>query len=170
MPKKSDAANLDWFGAETEDKGDRTVASMLDGFKGVPFERQRTREVIDPETGAVSVETYMKQYPAPRGDKMHVKTTGGKYISDKLIQLKNRYKLLDAAFYASNPDDKELWERRRAIAFNEMQAQAYREKLQMYLENPMRKGDPAPRPKQVELLQQYIDRYHGAWLRLIGQE
>jgi hypothetical protein len=162
MAKKQ---GIEWFGADTEQVREKKVASMLDGFKGVDSDVPKTKERTDPQTGETRLVREMVRMPAPRRDKLHVVTSGGKNISEELVRLKNRYKLMRSAFQFSNLDDKEMWEERMNIAFHEMQAQAFREKLANYKER-----NDNPRPEQVEHLQQLIDQHHGAWLRLIGQE
>jgi hypothetical protein len=164
-----DKNSIEWFGADTEQRREKKHASMLDGFKGVDSEIPTTVEQVDEKTGERRLVRTTKRMPAPRGDKMHVVTSGGKSISDRLVQLKNRYKLMNSAFLFSNNDDKELWEKRRDIAFHEMQAQAFREQLDHYMANPMRKGDPKPRPEQVTLLKTKIAQHRGMVLELTGQ-
>jgi hypothetical protein len=161
MAKKSTG---DMFGAEVETIRDKKVGMMVDGFKGVDADVPKTREVID-DDGNPNLIREMVRMPAPRNDKMHVVTSGGKNISDKLVRLKANYKLMRSAFQFSPLDDKALWEERMQIAYHEMQAQAFREKLENY---KTRHGDKA-RPEQVALYQSKVDEHHGAWLRLVGQ-
>jgi len=147
---------LEWFGADVEERDEKNVASMIDGFRGVDAEVPKTREVRDPETGELKLERDLKLMPAPRGDRMRVSTSGGKNITGKLVQFRNRYKLMRSAFQFAPPDDKALWEGRMNIAFHEMQEQAFREKLENY-----QARTPEPRPEQVTHLQQLVAMHRG---------
>jgi hypothetical protein len=87
MAKKQ---GIEWFGADTEQVREKKVASMLDGFKGVDADVPKTKERTDPKTGETHLVREMVRMPAPRRDKLHVVTSGGKNISEELVRLKNR--------------------------------------------------------------------------------
>lgn len=151
-------------GMESTVVREKKISSTIDGFKGVDAAVPKTVEHKG-DDGIPVLTREMVPKPAPRGDKLRAVTTGGKNCSETLARARNRYKLMNSAFHFSPLDDKEIWEKRRDIAFHEMQAIAFQEKLDRYTKT----ADPV-RPEQVRLLQQYVDMHKGTWLRLIGQE
>jgi hypothetical protein len=157
MPEKSTTDQ--WFGADVETIREKKVASMLDGFKGVDADVPKTKERVDPETGERRLVREMVRMGAPRRDKMHVVTSGGKNCSDEMARLRNRYKLMRSAFQFAPVGDKDMWEQRMEIAYREMQIRSWQEKLDKYnkTENP--------RQDQIDVYQSRIDENVGAWTR-----
>lgn len=132
MANKSDAANLEWFGADYEQsKGGKRTSVVLEGVT------------------------------TKRGSPVMAKTTGR---DDRIAELTARYKTLRSAADVAPLDDRSTWEKRRDIAFAEMQLERFAQQLEKY-----RKRSDA-RPEQVEHYQQRIDAMRGRWLRLTGQD
>lgn len=165
---KQQAHDGDRFGAEPEQVRDKKWRTGIDGFKGVDADVPKVRVVTDPD-GRQRLQTQLVRMAPPRGDRMQVTTTGGKNCSDELARKKARYKLMRSAWQFSPLDDKELWEKRMAIAKCEMQIQAHTEQLEAYEKDPTRKGDAVVRPEQVKVYKRLIREYKGEWLELTGQ-
>jgi hypothetical protein len=147
MAQQTDDRKLLWFGADVEERSPMTTAAQIDGFKGVDADVPRT--VTDPNTGDLSRVTVRK--PAPRF--VHAQTTAFK--DEQLARVTARYKLMRSAFQFSPADDKELWEERMELAYADMQALRFQQKLDRY----EKQGDT--RPEQIQLYKNIIWQHRG---------
>lgn len=154
MATKADAANLEWFGADTETSNSgRTTTAVLEKFNGVPA--YVPKNVMQPDGTT-------KEQPVLVQPKANLRTrTSGR--DDRIAELTARYKLAREAFTFAPPDDKDTWERRMKIAFCEMQLERFAQQLEKY------QARSDARPEQIEHYQQRIDAMRGRWLRLTGQ-
>jgi hypothetical protein len=116
------------------------------------------RNVRNPNTG--EVETRLVRKPAPKY--LRAKTTAGERTDHEIARLTARYKMAREGFRFAPADDKAEWERRRDISYAEMQIARFKAKLARY------QAQPNPRPEQVQVLKDTINRYRGQWFELIG--
>lgn len=148
---------IEWFGADVEENpaANRT-AVYIDGFKGVDATVIRPRRMEDGSVQDVSV-----RRAAPRV--MQAKTTAGAKAGHDIGKLTARFKTFREAARFSPLADKEMWEKRRDIAFAEMEWARMQQKLDNYL---ARGGE---RPEQVKVLKDTINQWRGRFFELTGQ-
>lgn len=117
----------------------------------------------DKETsdGGKTTTVVLESVTKANGSPLRVKTSGR---DDRIAELTARYKMMRSAADVAPLDDREAWEKRRDIAFAEMQMERFAQQLEKY-----RARDNA-RPEQIEHYQQRLDAMRGRWLRLTGQE
>lgn len=159
MAKKADeqeAKPLEWFGADIEQDrdGNRTTA-VLDGFKGVDSDVPKTRTADD----GVTLTRVLVRKPAPGPMGMRVRTS----VPDKnkkIGELTARYKLMRSAFQFAPMADKDMWEKRRDIAYHEMQVARFQQKLD--------KVDKATNPNQYRALRRKVNEHRGELAELMG--
>lgn len=116
----------------------------------------------DRETTGPDGRTTTAQLEPVDGTKPLRVSTSGK--DGKIAELTARYKLMRSAAELAPPDDREAWEKRRDIAFTEMQIERFQQQLDKYIE----RGDP--RPEQVQVYKDRLSMMKGRWLDLTGQE
>jgi hypothetical protein len=149
---------LDWFGADVDDDPNaKTTAAELHGFKGVDADVPRS---VRQEDGTVA--TVMVRKPAPTY--LRAKTTAGERTDHDIARKTARFKMAREGFNFAPPDDKEMWERRRDLAFAEMQIARFRAKLARY------EAGENVRPEQVQLYKNTIAMWRGRFAELSGQE
>jgi len=153
MPTKDKNA-IEWFGADTivSDEG-RTVRAELEGFNAVDYDRPKA---VTNEDG--TQEIVLARRAAP--NRMMVKTTAKNGL---VAELTARYKMMREMFLCSPLDDKELWEKRRDIAYAEMQVARFREALEV------EKAKEPRNPVQIQHLVQTVGMWRGTLLELKGE-
>ncbi len=111
---------LEWYGADVVEQEERkTTQAYMDSYTGVDADVPRTRTGDDGR-----LKTVMVRKPAPAH--LQVKTTARNHDIGKLTA---RYKLMREGFRFAPLDDKAMWETRKDIAFEEMQAARFAEAL-----------------------------------------
>jgi hypothetical protein len=141
---KSDAANLEWWGADRGTTGDRKVTAVMPNFEGVRAKVVRKGEEVERDPPKL----------------MRVQTVGQ---DERIAELTSRYKLLRGVAEFAVPSDRAEWARRREIAFAEMQLERFAQQLEKYRKLPQ------ATELQIEHYQNRIDLMRGRWLRLTGQ-
>lgn len=155
--RETEPRPIDWFGADVEeDPARNTTAVYLDGFRGVDAEVIRPRRMDDGTVQDVPV-----RRPAPKI--VQAKTIAGVRAGHDVGKLTARYKVFREAARFAPLDDRATWERRRDIAFAEMQMARLQQKLDRY------QASEHPRPEQVQLLRNTLNQWRGRWLELTGQ-
>jgi hypothetical protein len=104
----------------------------------------------------------MVRKPAPTY--LRAKTTAGERTDHDIARKTARFKMAREGFNFAPPDDKEMWERRRDLAFAEMQIARFRAKLARY------EAGENVRPEQVQLYKNTIAMWRGRFAELSGQE
>lgn len=94
------------------------------------------------------------------GRPLRVRTTGK---DERIAELTARFKMARSAAEIAPLDDREAWEKRRDIAYAEMQIERFAQQLEKY------KARGNTRPEQIQVYEDRIDAMRGRWLRLTGQ-
>jgi antibiotic biosynthesis monooxygenase (ABM) superfamily enzyme len=104
----------------------------------------------------------MVRRPAPTV--VGARTTAGERAGHDIGVLTARFKTFREAARFAPPSERETWERRRDIAFAEMQIARFRNKLDRYQER-----EKNPRPEQVQALKNTLAMWRGRFAELTGQ-
>lgn len=111
--------------------------------------------------GGKTTTAILESVTKANGRPLRVRTSGK---DDRIAELTARYKLARSAAEIAPLDDRPAWERRREIAYCEMQLERFAQQLEKY------RARSDARPEQIEHYEQRLDMMRGRWLRLTGQE
>lgn len=158
MAKDTDGHTVEWFGADVEEDPERKqTTAEFHGFEGVDADVPRSIRQSDGTVKDVVVRMAPPRY-------LRARTTAGARTDHDVARKTARFKLMREGFRFAPPDDKETWEKRMNIALAEMQVARFEQKLARY------RSQPNPRPEQIDVLQDTIDKWRGRWMRAVGQE